>query len=354
MSNQTVEVSARVPSHDVSWMQDVFPFVTSLMLHALVVVIGILSYKAYQNVKAPTPLVEQITIPVSNIVENRPPGGVLNPGLHDNPLLQAMQDNTPEGGKGFAEKKGPKIDVSNAGGGSGDSIDAVIAVGPEGGFGHGSGPTSGIGGSSGPSEGERTGDLAMFGPAGGGSRNHVFGPPGEGGNGGGNARTIIFVCDGTGSMMNKLPQLKLELARAVQELKPIQSFNIVFYQDNNVLKLDGNMIPANPANKRKAQAWLEDLIAAGQTDPVPALTFALASKPELMYFLTDAADFPDVPAVQNVFHKLHAQHPTKVNTILFVESKAEQEANKESEPLMAGIARENAGNFRWVTLDDLH
>jgi hypothetical protein len=345
MSDQTVEVSARVHP-GVSWMQDVLPFVTSLMAHAFIVAFGILSYKAYQLAKAPTS-VEQIIIPDSTIVDNQPPGGVPNVNLRDDLLKQARQDTTPEGDKFWANKKSPQVqvDVSYAGGGSGESNDAIITVGPGGGFGHGTAMGPGTGNVAGTSDGDGSGPLAPFGIV---SSSQVFIPPR------GNARTIIFVCDCTGSMINKIAQLKVELSRAVQNLKPIQSFNIVFYQDESVLKLSSSMIQANPENKRKAEAWLGDIIPAGTTDPVPALSFALASKPDLIYFLTDAADFPDLPAVQMVFHKLNWEHRIKVNTILFVETREEKEANKESEPLMAGISKENGGNFRWVTMDDLH
>ncbi len=333
------------------WVQNVLPFVTSLMLHATVIIIAVLTVKAIQIIKAP-PAEEQIIIPDSNMVENGPPGGVPNVGLGDNPFKQAQQDTTPDGGtkSGWAEKAGPSANIESAGGGSGDSSDSVISVGPGGGFGRGKGLGSGNGGSAGSGAGDGSGALAAFGTPGGGG----IGPQGPVFGHGGNARTILFVCDCTGSMINKIAQLKIELSRAVQNLKPIQSFNIVFYQDEKVLKLSGALIAATSENKRKAEAWLGDIVTAGTTDPVPALAFALGEKPQLMYFLTDAADFPDVAAVQNVFRKLNGDHKTKVNTILFVESKEEQEANKESEPLMRGISGENGGVFKWVRLDQLN
>jgi hypothetical protein len=342
---------AAVPLHFVQqpWVQNVLPFITSLTLHALLVVFGIIFYKAYQIVKAP-PLEEQIIIPDSNMVDNQPPGGVPNVGLGDNPFKQAQQDTNPEGGKGWADKKGPQVDISSAGGGSGDSSDSIISVGPGGGFGRGKGLGAGNGGHQGSGDGDGSGALAAFGTPGGGG----IGPQGPVFGAGGNARTIVFVCDCTGSMINKIAQLKVELSRAVQNLKVVQSFNIVFYQDQKVLKLDAGLIMATSENKRKAETWLGDIVTAGTTDPVPALTFALQEKPQLMYFLTDAADFPDVAAVQNVFRKVNTDHKTKVNTILFVETKEEKEQNKESEPLMDGIAKENGGKFRWVTLDELH
>lgn len=169
------------------------------------------------------------------------------------------------------------------------------------------------------------------------------------------ARTIVFVCDAGGSMGFKMPQLKHELMQAVNRLLPIQSFDIVFYQgDDHLVTLSDTLLPAAPQNKRKASAWLDDVVSEGPSDPVVALTFAMKLKPQRLYFLTDAADFLDVSAVENVFRKLNADHQTRVNTILFVESKEEQEAEKDSEPVMRRIANDNGGVFKWVRIDQLN
>jgi len=167
------------------------------------------------------------------------------------------------------------------------------------------------------------------------------------------ARTVVFVCDATGSMINKIARLKIELMLAVQSLRPIDSFDIIFYQNTSVLKLGDDMLSATPENKQKAEVWLDGVTTDGTCDPVAALTFGLKLRPRLLYFVTDAADFPDVPAVQNVFRTLNAGHRTKVNTSLIVETKEEQEANKDSEPLMRSIASENGGYFQWVRTDEL-
>ena len=58
-------------------------------------------------------------------------------------------------------------------------------------------------------------------------------------------------------------------------------------------------------------------------------------------------------AVQDVFAKINADKKTRVNTILFVQNKEEEEANKESEPLMQGIAHNNGGVMKWVIADEL-
>jgi hypothetical protein len=331
-------------------VQDVLPFVTSLLLHATVIIIAVLTIKAIQIVKAP-PAEEQIVIPDSNMVENGPPGGVPNVGLGDNPFKQAAQDKSPDAATpaGWAEKAGPQVNLESAGGGSGDSTDSIISMGPGGGFGKGSSIGAGHGGALGNGAGDGSGALARFGEPGGGG----IGPQGPVFGHGGNAHTIVFVCDCTGSMITKIAQLKIELSRAVQGLRPSQSFDVIFYQDEKVLKLSENLIAATPDNKRKFESWLEDIVTAGTTDPVPALTAGLNFRAQLMYFLTDAADCPDVKAVQNVFRKINADKKTRVNTILFVADKDEEDANKESEPLMRGISSENGGVFKWVRLDQL-
>ena len=82
----------------------------------------------------------------------------------------------------------------------------------------------------------------------------MFGTPGGGGIGpkgpvfgnGGNAREIVFLCDATGSMLNKMATLKDELNKAVVGLRPIQSFDIIFYQDVKVEQFQKTMVPATP------------------------------------------------------------------------------------------------------------
>jgi len=167
------------------------------------------------------------------------------------------------------------------------------------------------------------------------------------------ADSVIFVCSCTGSMVNKIAQVKIELSRAVQSLKPTRSFNIVFYQDQKVLKLDPTMIPANPENKRKAEIWMGNLVTSGTADPVPALTFALQSRPSLIYFLADHGGAADNTAlhIAQTLHKLNADHKTKVNTILLAQNEQEREDNKEFESSMRAIAGDTGGVFKCVGTD---
>ena len=81
------------------------------------------------------------------------------------------------------------------------------------------------------------------------------------------------------------------------------------------------------------------------------LEFCLELHPQLLYFLTDAADFPDPKAVTDTINKYNKDRSIHINTILFVEDKTEHEKNQDSEGLMKGIANDNGGRFRWVEID---
>jgi hypothetical protein len=332
------------------WVQNLLPFITSLSLHAAVLVIGILFIGVVKAVTAP-PHEDQVIIPDSNMVDNGPPGGVPNVGLGENPLQKAMQDKDPTQGapEGWANKKGPTVDITPEGGGAGDSSDAVIGVGPGGGFGNGGGLGSGKGDGRGGGNGDGSGPMAMFGTPGGGG----IGPKGPVFGNGGNARLIVYLCDSTGSMLNKMANLKEELGKSVQNLRPIQSFDIVFYQDIKIEQFDKQLVAATPETKRRAAQWLDGVISSGTTDPIPALETALKLKPQLLYFLTDAADFPDPKGLMASIAKYNKDKKIKINTILFVENHDEFVKNKDSEGLMKQIATENGGNFKWVEIDSL-
>lgn len=328
------------------WVQNILPFVTSLTLHATIIIIGFIFLKAIQIMKAP-PTEEETIIPDSNMVENGPPGGVPNVGLGGDPFKQAMQDKDPNSGtpEGFAEKKGPTVDLQAAGGGSGDSNDAVIGVGPGGGFGRGAGIGAGSGSGHGSGSGDGSGPMAMFGAPGGGG----IGPKGPVFGHGGNARQITFVCDASGSMINKMASLKNELGKAVQGLRPIQTFGIIFFQDEKFSSLTPELINATPENKRKAQKYLEDITTTGTTNPIPGIELAFKQHPQLIYLLTDG-DFPDNDAVLKRIRDLNKEHKVKINTIAFVSSADTDTAFLD---LLKTVAKENGGVFKHVAEDEL-
>jgi spermidine/putrescine-binding protein len=167
----------------------------------------------------------------------------------------------------------------------------------------------------------------------------------------GGSHTVIFVCSGSGSMITKIAQAKIEISRAIDLLEPTQSFNVVFHKDGEVSKLAVFAIPANPANKRKATTWVQDVATAGVTDPIPALGFALHSRPETIYFFADGANLPKAVPIENVLRESDADRKTKIKVILMVDNEREQRGCDEAEQLKQWISDNGFGSATWLSVD---
>jgi hypothetical protein len=74
------------------WVQDVLPLITSLTLHATIVVIGVLAFRMLRDAASHVPkYMDQPSIPQAVIMPTLP-GGVENPGLNNDPTRPAAQD----------------------------------------------------------------------------------------------------------------------------------------------------------------------------------------------------------------------------------------------------------------------
>lgn len=345
------EVGVPMTFWQLPWVQNVLPFATSVVVHLGILIIGVAFFYGVNYVSKKMPHQEEVIVPDASMIDNGPPGGVPFQGLGNDPQHQAFQDKDPSAGtpQGWAEKKGPAIDMKAAGGGDGDSNDSTIGISAiGGGFGHGKGGHgSGNGNFSGSGDGDGSGPLAMFGTPGGGG----IGPHGPVFGHGGNAKKIAFVCDASGSMLNKFSTLRRELSNTIQGLRPIQSFNIIFFQEQSFSALDNNsLIMATPEDKLKATNFLEDKVTPrGETNPIPGIEKAFAQKPELIYLLTDG-DFPDNNAVLKRIQELNKDHKVKINTIAFV---SEADNDTEFMKLLKKIADTNGGVYVFKKESDL-
>jgi len=332
------------------WVQNVLPFVTSLALHAAVVIMGLTVWKVVEEVRKMQPNQEQLVVPSADLAGDVP-GGVEHPGIGGDPNRDAAQDkyeNVPEEG-GWAPEPGESEIAEAVGGGAGDTSDGLFALGPNARMGKGSGSGTGIGEGHGSGTGTGRGKLAPFGAPGGGTP----GPRGKMFGNGGSAMTIAFVCDASGSMISKLSALKQEMVKEIQAMKPVQAFSIVFFQDQKCLAFEnGALVSATSENKRKAEKWLDDVQTTGDTNPIPGLEVAFKGKPALVYLLTDG-DFPDNSAVLNKLTQLNTgAKKSRINTIAFVDDK-DDDTSQGFIDLLKKIAEENGGKFNHVTEDDL-
>lgn len=330
------------------WAQDLVAFSTSLVFHLTLIILGILLIERLPPLL--NPLQEQIIIPEATIIEGAEIGGVPNPGLGGDPNLSAAQNVDPNVpvAEGWSDKRSETLTQNlMRGGGSDGEVDSVIGLGLRNGLGSGQGAGSGRGDVGGAGSGDG-GAMAPFGVPGGGAG---LGPKSPFMGISGNAKFVTYVCDASGSMLDKFPALKQELRKAIDVLRPIQAFSIIFFSDpdRKPVALAQNLVMATPDKKREAVKFLDSVSTSGATDPIPGLELAFKQKPQLIYLLTDG-DFPDNKAVLDRIRVLNRDKTAKINTIVFIDA---ANADKGIVDLMKQIAAENGGVFRMVSQNDL-
>ena len=330
------------------FVQNVLPFLSSLLLHVTILLAAFLIIpKAVEGLKRAMRQ-EQVMVPTADVTDG-PDGGIPHPGLEGDANRAAAQDKFPNvsaDAQGIAEK--PSQDLTTAlGGGSGDTVsDPVIGVGANiGPMGMGSGLGSGVGERNGGGAGDGSGPLARFGVRGGGGgigrANNFLGVPG------GRANRIVFVLDATGSMLSEFDNLRVQLRKSIDDLRPPQSFNVVFIKENSPPPPAPELLFTTPENKRLVLDYVEKFSATGPTDPIPALTRAFAMKPELIYLLCDPSDFPDRKAVLDLIHKANPDGKIKINCIGF------EVHDAASSKYLDEISKQTGGMHKDVTSKDL-
>jgi hypothetical protein len=314
------------------FVQDVLPLVTSLLLHGGLIALGIIMYRAVSVMvevsKTPTVIPEYVT-PINADVSAIPQFR----GLADDPTRRVEQDkipDVPESATGLSDERSVAMTLTAAGGGAGDNSDDAISLGLSKEFGRGVG---GIGNENGLGTQGGSG-LAPFGLARGGG-NVEFIIPGQ------RANRVVFLCDSSGSMMNKFDTLRQELRKAVDRLKGGQAFDIIFFSADRYVALDEQLLLALPETKRRAFDFLDKTAPHDSSDPIPGLRAAFATKPELIYMLTDG-DFPNNAQVLAEIGRLNKEHKVKINTIAFMDR------GEEYEKLLKQVAEENGGAFKFV------
>ncbi len=108
------------------------------------------------------------------------------------------------------------------------------------------------------------------------------------------AGSFVYVIDRSGSMTghSALRNAKRELQASLSQLPPDAKFGVIFYNLDSIVMDDAQgrprMMPATAANKERVISLLAGIDSLGGTDHVEALEAALAMKPEVIFFLTDA------------------------------------------------------------------
>ncbi|HLJ47660.1 MAG TPA: VIT domain-containing protein [Bryobacteraceae bacterium] len=135
------------------------------------------------------------------------------------------------------------------------------------------------------------------------------------------AKTVLFVCDRSGSMSGKkIEQVKSALQFLLRQLQPGDTFNIVAY-DSEVESFRPELQRADGTSIQAALAWVDGISAGGGTNIDGALRTGLrmltdSSRPNYVFFLTDGQ--PTVGERGEVNIASNAARENKVNARMFV------------------------------------
>jgi hypothetical protein len=117
----------------------------------------------------------------------------------------------------------------------------------------------------------------------------IFGAQGTG-------STFVYVFDRSESMTGPpLAAAKKELIQSLDHLGTGHQFQIVFYNQAPTIFLPrggqtSSLVFADKQNKTQAAEFTKNILAAGATRHMEALKAALGLRPDVIFFLTDAAD----------------------------------------------------------------
>jgi len=160
------------------------------------------------------------------------------------------------------------------------------------------------------------------------------------------SRGIVYVVDRSGSMTDTFAFVQEELKKSIRELRRHQSFHIIFFSDTEepVELPPGRLTRAGEDRKRAAFEFIDSMTPGGGTQPANAMRRALMlrPKPDLVYFLTDGLFDP---VLVDQLEEWNADRDVKIFTIGYF--------NRQSEPLLSGIARRHGGEYRFVGENDL-
>jgi hypothetical protein len=182
---------------------------------------------------------------------------------------------------------------------------------------------------------------------GGQAKTQVYGLTGQG-------SKFIYVFDRSGSMSGyggrPLRSAKAELIASLQDLDRTHQFQIIFYnQDPQVFALRGRaarMEFGDDDGKAAAAKFVQGVVASGGTEHTRPLLMALALRPDVIFFLTDA-DQPQLSA-DELAEIQRANKGAQINAIEFGFGPTTGDDN-----FLKRLARQNGGQHAYVDISKL-
>jgi hypothetical protein len=151
-------------------------------------------------------------------------------------------------------------------------------------------------------------------------------------------------------MHGSLELAKRELLRDLDGLASGTHFQVIFYDLETHPLLIANAVgmhPATSANKQAARERILAMTSEGGTNHLQALQRALALRPHVVYYLTDADEFR--PAEINQLTSLNHRGSRAIIHCL----EMAQDSARAGENNLARLARQNGGSYHRVAVESL-
>jgi len=160
------------------------------------------------------------------------------------------------------------------------------------------------------------------------------------------AKSVVYVIDRSVSMgpNGKLAWAKEEFLSSLKQLPPETEFQIILFNrsvDVLTTARARGLLPATLENKFRIAKFLKSVLPEGGTQPVPALKRALALKPDVIFFLTDAEDMSQREVREVTL--LNRGH-TAIHVVTF----GDGDYGNLTSPLYL-LAQNNRGGFRMIS-----
>jgi hypothetical protein len=160
------------------------------------------------------------------------------------------------------------------------------------------------------------------------------------------AKSVVYVIDRSVSMglNGGLTRVKKELLASLRAMPVDTQFQIIIFNRSVQMMEPGSaagLLAANAENKQKAAEFLAPIQPEGGTLPVPAMKRALALKPDVILFLSDAGDWTNRQVQEVTF-------ANRGHTVIHVVDFDVADKDQLYGPLHV-LARNNQGEYRAVS-----
>lgn len=152
---------------------------------------------------------------------------------------------------------------------------------------------------------------------------------------------FVYVVDGSGSMFGRrFAGARAELVSSLLALDEHQSFYVIFFNVTEYPQYypsaEANLSPASPSTLEKVTRWMGSFVPNGDTNPVEAISRAMALQPDAIFFLTDG-EFSEA-VVETIQRQNYRRIP--IHTIAFESQLGQRQ--------LYGIAEMTGGTYRYV------